>query len=433
MSRPRVLLLLSTTSYKAEDFLAAADAAGVEVVVGSDHEQVLAELVPGTALRVAFDRIDASVREIEALAGERPLDAVVAAEDEGALLAAAASASLGLPHNPFDAVRGARDKALTRERLDAAGVPGPRWRLLSEDDDPEEVAASLSYPLVLKPRSLSASRGVIRVDGPDAFAAALRRVARILREAEPARTAGIEGPGLLVEEYVPGEEVAVEGILADGELRILAVFDKPDPLEGPFFEETLFVTPSRKSRRALEEIEETTRATAEALGLRHGPVHAELRVSDGRAVPLEIAPRTIGGRCARVLTFGAAMSLEELVLRQAAGLEIPSFQRKAGAAGVMMLPVHRRGRLVEVRGREEAEAVPGIRGLDVTIAPGKEVVPLPEGHRYLGFLYARGESPAAVEEALREAHRRLEVVIEEDPAHLAGRPGPDSPTRSARR
>lgn len=433
MSRPRVLLLLSTTSYKAEDFLAAAEAAGVDAVVGSDHEQVLAQLVPGTALRVAFDRIDASVREIEALAGERHLDAVVAAEDEGALLAAAASASLGLPHNPFEAVRAARDKALTRERLDAAGVPCPRWRLLSEDDDPGEVAASLPYPLVLKPRSLSASRGVIRVDGPDAFAAAFERVARILGEAEPTRTAGIEGPGLLVEEYVPGEEVAVEGLLTDGELRILAVFDKPDPLEGPFFEETLFVTPSRKDPRVLEQIAETTRATAEALGLRHGPVHAELRVSEGRTVPLEVAPRTIGGRCARVLSFGAGMSLEELVLRQAAGLEIPSFRREDGAAGVMMLPVPRRGRLTEVRGREEAEAVPEIRGLDVTIAAGKEVVPLPEGHRYLGFLYARGESPAAVEEALREAHRRLEVVIEDDPAHLAGRPGVDPTKRSARR
>jgi len=415
---PRVLLLLSSSSYRADAFLQAAEAARVDVVVGSDHEPALGDLVPDGALRVSFDRVEESVEVIVERARARPFDAVVAAEDPGALLAAAASRALGLPHNPIAAVRAARDKLRTRERLDEAGIPNPRWRALHPDRDVERVARSLRFPVVVKPRSLSAGQGVIRADDPAAFVEAARRAAAIVARADPARTAGIEGPPLLVEEYVPGQEVAVEALLDDGALHLLALFDKPDPMEGPFFDETLLVTPSRKPRELRERIESTVERAADALGLRHGPLHAELRVSEGAVVPLEVAPRTIGGRCSRILSFGtglsadATCSLEELVLRHAAGLSLPRIEAGEGASGVLMLPVPRRGRFRGIRGEEEARAVPGIEDLEITVPVGSDVWPLPEGNRYLGFLFARGDRPGEVEGALREAFRALEVRID---------------------
>ncbi|MBA3420609.1 MAG: ATP-grasp domain-containing protein, partial [Thermoleophilaceae bacterium] len=270
------------------------------------------------------------------------------------------------------------------------------------------LAREVGLPCVVKPLSLSASQGVIRADDPAAAARAAERVRSILGEA------GHDAPGerLLVERYVPGAEVAVEALLSGGELEILAVFDKPDPLEGPYFEETLLVTPSRLPAPSVRAVERVTSAAAATLGLREGPIHAELRVTDGgEVVVLELAARTVGGLCARALRFGLGVSLEELVLRQALGLPLGGLRREIAAAGVMMLPIPRAGVLEEVTGREQAFAVPGIAGLELSIRPGRPVRPLPEGDRYLGFLFARAEAPEGVERALREAHAELEIRV----------------------
>jgi biotin carboxylase len=269
---------------------------------------------------------------------------------------------------------------------------------------PEEAcdaALALGVPAVVKPVSLSASRGVIRVDDLDEVPAVASRVL------------GIQGGGpLLVERYVPGAEVALEGLLHDGELDVLAIFDKPDPLEGPYFEETIYVTPSRLSEATQQEIVRVTVAAVAALGLRTGPVHAELRVpAEGEAVLLEVAARSIGGLCARSLLFGLGVSLEELILRQATGRALGSLQPKYAASGVMMLPIPRRGTLVAVRGQDKARAVAGVDSLEITIPVGRVVEPLPDGDRYLGFVFAHGTTPIDVERSLRAAHAALDVEI----------------------
>lgn len=423
MPGPRVLLLLSTTSYRAEDFLEAADAVGVDVVVGTDHDPVLSELGSGRgALRLSFTDLEASVGAVLEAAAERPFEAVVAAEDHGVLLAAAAAEALDLPHNPPRAVRAARDKLHFRLRTADAGLPTPDFRPVDPDDDPARIARAVDFPCVVKPRALSAGQGVVRVDRPDDFAGAVRRVAAIVRDADPVRRAVVRGPELLAESYVPGREVAVEALLDQGRLRVLAIFDKPDPLEGPYFEETILVTPSRLGERTRREIVETTKRAVGALGLAHGPVHAELRVNEDGVWPLEVAPRSIGGRCARTLRFGSGLSLEELILRQAAGLGVPTWERERSAAGVMMLPVPGKGVLREVRGLDAAREIEGIEEVEIAIAPGREVIPPPEGNRYLGFLFARTDRPERAERALREAHARLRVEIEPLAAAPAGAP-----------
>ncbi len=394
---PRVLLLLPTATYRAADFVAAARALGVEVVVASEEQPVLADTMGDRAAVVPLDDPEVGAAAIDALDARRGIDAVVAVDDQGILVAAHAGVRLGFPHNPPEAVARTRDKAAMRTAFAAAEVPQPRFAVF---DDPDAVP-DVGFPCVVKPTGLSASRGVIRADDPTAARTAAKRALDI---------AG--GGALLVEEYVPGDEFALEGLLSEGRLEVLALFDKPDPLEGPYFEETIYVTPARVGPDVAARIERVVADAAAALGLREGPVHAEVRVHDDRVWVIEVAARSIGGLCARALRFGAGISLEEVILRHALGQDLDGLARESMASGVMMLPIRNAGRLVGVRGQDAARAVPGVVGLEITIAPGREVHPLPQGDRYLGFLFARADTPDQVEAALRAAYGNLHVDIE---------------------
>ena len=412
---PRVLLLLPTRTYRATDFLEAALKLNVEVVVASEEAATTADLSPRHTLVLDFSAPTAATQIIVEFAETYPIAAIVGVDDDTTLLATAASEALGLPHNPVDSAKATRNKYLLRHTLATNGVSVPAYQRVSIHDDAAEIAAKLgtdthvSFPCIIKPLSLSASRGVIRADTPAEFVEAFQRTTKLLHALQESTDPPAQY--LLVEDYIPGIEVALEGMLLDGELKTLALFDKPDPLEGPFFEETLYVTPSRLSMEVQAALHRATVEAADALGLRHGPIHAELRYNDTGAHLIEIAARTIGGLCARTLRFGTGMSLEELVIRHAIGQQVEELQREQQAAGVMMIPVPKAGILGEVRGKTAAYCVDGIVEVNITIPIGGEVVPLPEGARYLGFIFARAETPEAVESALREAHRQLEFVI----------------------
>ena len=417
----RVLLLLPTRTYRTADFLVAADRLGVDVVVGAERRNALESLAEGGTMLVRLDDPERGAAMVERYAREHPLDAVVGVDDGSTLVAAAAAERLGLAHNPPDAVRRSRDKAQTRAALAAAGLATPNFATHSALLDAEALAAlaaAARYPCVLKPLDRSGSQGVIRADNPADLVAAFGRIARILGcdvDAPGSASAG-DGPQprVLIEDFIPGVEVAVEGLLRGGELEVLAIFDKPDSPDGPFFEETLLVTPSRLGPDRQSSVEAAVARATRALGLREGPVHAEARLNDEGIWLLEVAARSIGGLCARTLRFGAGVSLEELILRHAAGLELPPHRREEMASGVLMLPIPRAGRLREVRGQAAAAAVPHIEGLSITVPRGEAVVSLPEGDRYLGFLFARAPSPDAVETALRAAWAALDIMIDEE-------------------
>ena len=413
LEKPRILLLLPTRTYRATDFLEAALKLDVEVVVASEEAATTADLSPRHTLVLDFSAPSVATETILEFNHTHPLTAIVGVDDDTTLLATTASEVLGLPHNPVASAKATRDKYLLRRTLEQNGVSVPAYQRFSIHDDPTET--QIGFPCIIKPLSLSASRGVIRANTPAEFIDAFRRTTKLLHalRSTDAINSSQEHPSqyLLVEDYIPGIEVALEGILLDGELKTLTIFDKPDPLEGPFFEETLYVTPSRLSMDIQAALHRATAEAADALGLRHGPVHAELRYNDTGAHLIEIAARTIGGLCARTLRFGTGISLEELVIRHAIGEPVETFQREQQAAGVMMIPVPKAGILGEVRGKTAAYRVDGIVEVNITIPIGGEVVPLPEGARYLGFIFARDETPEAVETALREAHRQLEFVI----------------------
>jgi biotin carboxylase len=393
--------LVPSFTYRAPDFVAAAQRLDVEVVVGSDRRQALAEAMGDRAVVVDMADGGRGAAALIALHERTPLDAIVAVDDAGVVVAAEASAAIGLPHNPVDAVRATRDKGAMRRALAEAGVRQPDFFVVDDGDGPTAPA----FPCVVKPVGLSASRGVIRADDQDALEAAAARARRI---------AGDDRARLVVERFIPGAEVAVEGVLVGGALRVLAIFDKPDPLDGPYFEETIYVTPSRLPAATQDDVAALVAHACKALGLVEGPIHAEARVDD-HGVPwlLEVAARSIGGLCARTLRFGAGVQLEELILRHAIGRSIDGLARERAAAGVMMLPVPRAGVLRAVDGQDAARAVPGVVELDITVVAGRSVEPLPEGDRYLGFVFARGDGPAAVERSLRDAHSQLSVVIDD--------------------
>jgi len=405
----RLLLILPSATYRASDFLSAARELGVAVTVASERRAAMAAVMGDRALTLRLSDPAYAAEQIAERARETPFVAVVGVDDQGVMAAALGAERLGLPNNPPAAVARTRDKAAMRRAFAQAGVPQPRFALLPCGADVAAVAREVGFPCVIKPLGLSGSRGVIRADDAEQARATAERVRGILAAAdEPADAL------LLVESYLhlPGVEVAIEGLLRGGRLEVLAVFDKPDPLEGPYFEETLYVTPSRLPPGVLTEVKALTGRAADALGLREGPVHAELRVDGDHVSVLELAARSIGGLCSRALRFGAGVSLEQVILRHALGLGLEDVARESTASGVMMIPIPGAGVLEAVEGQEEAWAVEGIGGLEITIARGRPVVPLPDGERYLGFLFARGSSADAVERALRGAHACLRIRIE---------------------
>lgn len=412
---PRVMLLIPTASWRAPDFMAAAERMGLDVTVASDLNQPLADMYPGRWLTIPYHDPEGGAQAVVRYADRFPLDAVVAVDDPGIHVAALASAALELPANRAEAVLATRDKSALRERLAAAGVPSPGWHVAQFADDFAATVAvveeRIGWPVVIKPLALNGSRGVMQADDEASLRRAVARLGRMLAALAVRDECGETADRFLIEGYIAGGEVALEGLLRGGELHTLALFDKPDPLVGPFFEETIYVTPSRLRQPLQQLISETTQRAADALGLRDGPLHAELRLNEEGAWPVDVAARTIGGLCARTLSFGAGMSLEEIVLRHAVGAPLASLNRESAASGVMMMPVPRAGILRAVRGLEEALAVPYIENIEIEARPGERMVPLPESSDYPGFIFARAESPAEVEQALRDAHARITFEI----------------------
>ena len=416
MPRPRrVLLIAATTGYQTRMFEDAAARLGVEIVYATDRCDHLDDPWQDGAIPVRFHDAPASVATIGEALADRPVDGVMAVGDRPAVLAAQVQHLRGLPGHPAAAAEIARDKRRLRERLREAGLPVPEVTLVRPSDDPALVAGQLTFPVVVKPTTLSASRGVIRADDAAAFVAAVTRIRRLLASAE-VRTAREDNDGLLqVERYIEGAEYAVEGLMEHGTFRALAVFDKPDPLVGPFFEETIYVTPSRAPALTRDAIADAIGRGARAIGLHHGPFHAECRVAADGVYVLEIAARPIGGLCARALGFvneaGQTIGLEELLLRHALGESARAWTREPMASGVMMIPIPRGGVYRGVDGVDRAREQAFVQDVVMTAKEGQTLVPLPEGASYLGFIFARAASALEVESALRRAHEQLRFSI----------------------
>ena len=351
---------------------------GVDLVLATDRCHVLDDPWGDNAVAVRFDD---PAEGIEAIAAQGPFDGIAAVGDRPAYVASLAAERLGVAFSPPAAVLSAKSKFLARQKFRSAGLPTPRYRLLSQP-------APVRYPCVLKPLGLSGSRGVIRANDDIEFAAAFARVKNIAAE-----------PAVLVEDFIPGHEYALEGIVTQGHLQVLALFDKPDPLDGPFFEETIYATVPVQAA-----IADATQRAVTALGLTHGPIHAEMRVNDAGVWMLEVAARPIGGLCSRVLWFSDGKSLEELILRHAVGEDVSGARLAEGTHAVMMIPIPRAGIYNSVSGLEEARAIGGIEDIVITAKQGQAMIPLPEGASYLGFIFAR--SDRAVEN-VREAHACL--------------------------
>lgn len=407
----KVLILMPSTSYRAHDFMKAATKLGIEVVIGSDHRQALSKLLPDFSLALNFRKPESSIEKIKIFAHKNSLAAILGVDEETVILAAMASKALGLSYNNVSSVKATRNKHLMRQKMVQAGLLNPKFQVISMDTDPEDFSAEIEYPSVLKPTFLSASQGVIRVNNPEEFVNAFKQIVKIISDPSNRKKSPEKKDEILVEDYIPGTEVAVEGMLIDGEFKLLAIFDKPDPLEGPYFVETIYVTPSQYPQNIQDKIVQVTKNGIKALGLTSGPVHAEMRINEQGIWILEIAARSIGGLCSRVLRFANEMSLEELILRHAIGEDIEQIEREKKAAGVMMMPVLKSGILKEIKNLELAKKIDGVEDIVITIAPEQKLEPLPRGSKYLGFIFARGDTPQFAEEAIRDAYNKLEVVV----------------------
>ena len=414
----RVLLLATTTGYQIRSFGEAAERLGVELVFASDRCDQLDDPWSDHAIPVRFWDEAPSLEAILTASRTRPIDGIIAVGDRPTLLGACVAHALGLPGNPPDAVRVSRNKLASRRAFEAGGLLTPAYFDVSMTDDPAALAERCIYPAVLKPLALAGSRGVMRVDRPGDFVWAFERLTRLLKSPDILNERDEVHGRALVESYIPGNEFAIEGVMTEGVFRAFLIFDKPDPLIGPFFEETIYVSPSRASQVVQQAIVDQVAAAARALGLRHGPIHAECRVNTKGVYVLEVAARPIGGLCARAVRFqtpkDSRVPFEDVLLRHSLGEDIRPWTPSTDASGVMMIPIPRRGVYRGVQGVNEASALSGIDDIHITAKADELLLPLPEGRSYLGFIFASGKDPARVEQTLRAAHAALTFDIERE-------------------
>jgi len=402
-----LLLIARPHSYRIPPYLSAARKMGLDVNLASEGEHsLISEIHNG--INIDFNDFDKSVEIIVDSAKESPFCGVIGCDDSTVEMAAKVAEILGLPHNPPEAARLSRRKDLSRHHLMEQGCAVPQHRYLDINQDIISQISDLAYPCVVKPVHLSASRGVIRANNQDELLAACKRIKAIINETSDS----IEASRILIEDYIDGVEVAYEGFLSDGELHTLAIFDKPIPLVGPYFEESIYVTPSQLSAETQKTIKKSIAQACSAYGLKTGPIHAEARVNQDNAWILEVASRTIGGDCGRSLDSSeeSGFSLEELAINLAIGKKITPNPIQ-GSRGVMMIPIPKGGILKRVEGLEEARQVPFVEKVDIIISEGHELIPLPEGEQYPGYIFARADTPQQVITALEDAHAKLEFKI----------------------
>ena len=402
----RILLVAPPNSYRIGPYLSAAHELGMECLVVSQGEHALVSQLD-QGMHVDFSDPDQAVQKIRTRLQQLSVQGVIGTDDATIEIAAQLAARLGLRHNTPAAARLSRRKDLARQQQQQAGLPVPDYWLIDRRQPLADQINPVHFPCVAKPVALSGSRGVIRANNPSDLQQILTRIGKILDQEGLADE--YEQQHILIETFLHGPEVAFEGLLYDGELWPLALFDKPDPLEGPFFEETYYVTPSRHPPELIEKVRQRVAQACRAYGLREGPVHAECRLHDSDAWLLELASRTIGGQCARLIQFATGQSLESLILAHAAGSP-PDVAMITGAAGVLMIPIEQSGILRRVEGIAEALRVTGIVDLEISVQQGYELIPLPEGASYLGFIFARADTPQQAEQALRAAFACLKVV-----------------------
>ena len=410
-----VVLVATTTGYQIRSFGEAAEKLGVRLIFASDRCDQLEDPWWDAAIPIRFHELGRSTEAVVSALSASPPQGVLAVGDRPTLLAARIADAFGLPGNPPHASAASRNKLASRDAWRSAGLLTPAYRVVPLEGDAHTFARAARFPVVIKPLALSGSRGVMRADNHEQFVERFERLRVLLESPDVRSERDAVHARALIEAFIPGREFAVEGVLTRGALTPFAIFDKPDPLDGPFFEETIYLTPSRATERDRQAIIDAVAAATRALGLWHGPIHAECRLNDTGVYVLEVAARPIGGLCSKALRFtDDRVSLEEVLLRHAIGEDVSGFVREESASGVMMIPIPKRGIFRGIDGVDEARGIDGIEEILVTAKPDVLLLPLPEGRSYLGFIFARSQDPTMVERALREAHARLRFSIEKE-------------------
>ncbi len=402
-SPPHLLLIAHPNSYRIAPYIKAANRMGVNVTVASEGKHsLISEIASG--LHITFDQPRQTVATILQAHKQTPFSGILGSDDHTVELAAMVAELLQLPHNSPRAAFCSQRKDIARAELALSACPVPLHCLIDLQQPLQKQMAGLPWPCVIKPLNMSASRGVIRADNEAAFMAACQRIKPIIQENQHDFTRH----HVLVEEYIDGVEIAFEGYLHNAQLHPITIFDKPEPLIGPFFEETIYVTPSRLEADLQAKILQRVQQACDAYGLTTGAVHAECRIDERDIWILEVASRTIGGDCARMLD-NKNFSIEELAISLAIDAPIKA-ELPDQARGVMMIPIKEKGLLKRVEGLLAARDVPHIDQVEMIIPPGHEMIPLPEGNQYSGYIFASGQTPEQVTAAIKQAYAKLKFV-----------------------
>lgn len=408
----KLLVILPANTYRAQRFLEAARKLGVDVFIATDSDFSPPDPSNSVIDGISFCDPKEAGRQIADIIRHQGPMSVLAVDEAAVEVAEWTRVALGLIDHPNSGILATRDKRELRQRLRENNISQPKTFDILEL---EQGRGEIPFPVVVKPSKGSGSIGVTKAQNQQELTKSLITVQDVIAKMT------ISNQCIVVEEYIPGVEFAVDILVTDGKLHVLVIFEKPDPLVGPFFAETIYVTPPHLTDSQLEALHSVIQKCIRALSINNGPLHLELRLTSANDwVPIDIASRSIGGNCSNALAFASNTSLEELIIQNALGLEVINTQRERRASGVYMIPAETLGTLVAVHGVEAALKVRFVEDIQITVKPGTKTVPLPFDNQYLGFIFAKAPGAKTVEKALRTARALLEIEVDSnfDPPSL---------------
>jgi hypothetical protein len=391
----KVLLVIPEKSYKSNDFVVAAKRLKIPFSIITDSQQV-SERLSDNIIVYNFQK-DISLEILEKL---KNITHILPVDHSSLEFAAKLRDLLSATGNSYVSVMNAMDKYKSRTIFNDVTEVKIKNAYINDPKDLITFMSKINIG-VLKPTRGTASNKVIKVTQQNMDQLLIQNIIKDCDENE-----------LIIEEFIEGDEYAFEGILIDSKLSKFVVFEKPLAFVEPYFEESIYITPSNLSNEIIESVHKRLQKACQKLGLTNGPIHAEFKISNNEVFLIEINPRMIGGLCSRCLSFGLfKQSLEELILLSFSTGKFKKVELLSNYVGVLMLPVPKSGKFISIN-HNEIMKIENVSSVDITVSKNTLLQMPPNGERYLGFVFSQGENKSVVMRALESAIKIAVPVID---------------------
>ena len=391
----KLLLVIPENSYKSNDFVVAAEKLGIDFLIITDSEQVSSKFSD----TVIINKFDAELNKNN-LKKLKDVTHVLPVDHSALKFSGYLVDLLEVKGNKLESINLSMNKYESRKIFNSLLDIKVNNEIIKNIDD-VNTFINKNGTSVLKPIYGTASKSVLKINNVEKNKEQIEKLMQDCFDQD-----------LVIEEYIDGKEYALEGTIINSELKKIVIFDKPVEYKHPYFEESIYITPSELSSEAEKRVVSIVDKACKKIGLEDGPVHVEFKINENQIFIIEINPRMIGGLCSRCLSFGLfKVSLEEIILHAFMNNELKNIELLNNYVGVLMIPTPKSGKFISIN-KEELEKIPNISNVEITVPEGSDLLEPPYGDKYLGFAFSQGIDKKTVNESLLTAMNLANPIIE---------------------